>query len=446
MLKSSADKSQKKQFTISMIRISEAFKIIKRETFSVGSEKVDLGKSVGCVLSEDIVADSDLPPFERSQMDGFAVRAEDTRNAPVKLKIIGESVAGKGFDAAVESGEAVRIMTGARLPKGANAVQKVELTSEKAVPPVPPFQPGTGVTDAKSNITILEPVVKGKFIVTKGFEVKQGETIFSKGEIITANMIASLAAFGYFEVKVSRQPSVAILPTGSEIVDVRETPGKDQIRNSNSIMLKALCEKTRCRAELLPIADDNLQALKTVISKAAGLAHPAGSTKSKIRNPKSEILIITGGVSVGKYDFTKAALREVGAEIFFEQVRLKPGKPTVFAKLGDTLIFGLPGNPVSASVTFYLFVRKAILEMQKALDTDLKQGYAILAAQVKAAKERDTYLPAKLETDDRARLIATPLNWHGSSDFIGFARSEALIVVPTNKSFDKGEVVEIAYL
>ncbi|MGI8409894.1 MAG: hypothetical protein ACR2M8_08465, partial [Pyrinomonadaceae bacterium] len=108
-----------------MIRISEAFKIIKRETFSVGSEKVDLGKSVGRVLAEDIVADSDLPPFERSQMDGFAVRAEDTRNAPVKLKIIGESVAGKGFDAAVESGEAVRIMTGARLPKGANAVQKV---------------------------------------------------------------------------------------------------------------------------------------------------------------------------------------------------------------------------------------------------------------------------------------------------------------------------------
>jgi len=421
-----------------MIPVSEALDIIIRETSSLGSETVEIGQSVWRVLGEDIVADTDLPPFDRSQMDGFAVIADDTKNAQVKLKIIGESVAGKGFDGTLKSGEAVRIMTGARVPKGADAVQKVELTDDSG--------DGKRDTGKAGIVEIHESAKKAKFIVPKGFEIKKGESVFFKGEIITANMIASLAAFGYAEVKISVLPSVAIVSTGSEIVDVHETPGKDQIRDSNSRMLEALCKKIGCPVNLLPIAGDNLQALKSVISNAAGLTSPTQKKKFNIQNPKSNILIITGGVSVGKYDFTKAALNELGAEIFFEKVRLKPGKPIVFAKLGDTLIFGLPGNPVSAAVTFYLFVRKAILEMQNAVMTGLKQGFAILAAPVKAANERDTYLPACLETDSDAKLTATPLKCHGSSDFIGFARSEALIIVPKGKSFDAGEVVEIAYL
>lgn len=398
-----------------MIPISEAIEIIRRETPFLGSEAVALSESVGRVLVEDIVADSDLPPFDRSQMDGFAVIANNTRNAPAILKIVGESAAGKGWHHELKSGEAVRIMTGAPVPNGADAVQKLELASE---------------LDA-SHVTIAEPTEKGRFVIPKGFEINRGEKVFSKGEIVTANMIAGIAAFGYANVQVSKQPKVAILPTGSEIVEIDQTPGEDQIRNSNSPMLKVLAEKAGAAANSLPIARDSIAELKLQISFSA------------IAN---DILIITGGVSVGKYDFTKAALLELGAVVFFDKVQLKPGKPTVFAKLGDTLIFGLPGNPVSAAVTFYLFARLAISQMQSAAMAELRQGFAVLHGSIKGAKERDTYLPATLETDTKARLIANPLKWSGSSDFIGFAKAEALIVVPKGTSFEKGEVVEIAYL
>jgi molybdopterin biosynthesis enzyme len=182
---------------------------------------------------------------------------------------------------------------------------------------------------------------------------------------------------------------------------------------------------------MLPITGDNISDLKSQISNAV---------------KSSDILITTGGVSVGKYDLTKATLTELGAEIFFERVRLKPGKPTVFARLKKTLVFGLPGNPVSAAVTYYLFVRKAILQMQGATETDIKRGNAIAIKPVKAPKERDAYLPATISTDTGGRLLAEPVNWRGSSDFIGFARAEALIVIMRGKSFDSGECVKILYL
>lgn len=413
-----------------MILITEAIKIIQRETFPLGSEAVALSDSIGRILAEDILTDSDLPPFDRSQMDGFAVIAKDTRSAPVSLKIVGESAAGKGWHQELKLGEAVRIMTGAPVPKGADAVQKMELTREFSTPPAPGAPPLRSGAELEM-VEILQPAEKGKFIVPIGSEIKCGCKIFSTGEIITANMIAGIAAFGYANVQVSKQPTVAILPTGSEIVEIDQTPGEDQIRNSNSVMLKILAEKAGAVASLLPIAKDDIAELKSQIANAA---------------EANDILIITGGVSVGKYDFTKAALLELGAVIFFDKVQLKPGKPTVFAKLGDTLIFGLPGNPVSAAVTFYLFVRMAILQMQNALMVDLKEVFAVLNSPVKALKERDNYLPATLETDDKARLNATPLKWLGSSDFIGFARAEVLIVVPMGKSFEKSEVVRIVYL
>jgi len=160
----------------------------------------------------------------------------------------------------------------------------------------------------------------------------------------------------------------------------------------------------------------------------------------------SDITVISGGVSVGKYDHTKAALERLGAEIFFDQVRLKPGKPTVFARLGKTLIFGLPGNPVSAAVTFHLFVREAILKMQGALTTGIPSGFAVLASDLKAANDRDTFLPSQLETDRSGMLIAHPLKWQGSSDFIGMARADSLIFVEKGQKLKKGSVGVIYYL
>jgi len=395
-----------------MISITKAIGIIRREKVRVPSETTDLPSSVGRVLASAIVADTDLPPFDRSQMDGFAVISKYT---PGTLKLVGESAAGRGWHKELKPGEAVAIMTGAPVPKGADAVQRIELTRN---------------SDDKA-VNILDATEKGKFIIRRGAEIKKGTTIFGPGEIITENMIAALAAFGYGKVKVTKQPRVSILGTGSEIVEITKKPGRDQIRNSNSVMLDVLSRKFGAVTTVIPNAKDEISNLRAQIKAAA---------------KSSDILIITGGVSVGKYDLTKLALTDLGAEIFFDKVRLKPGKPVVFARLGNTLIFGLPGNPVSAAVTFHLFVRLAILQMQNAAKTSPAQAFAVLGLDTRAAKERDTYLPARLSTDKLGHLIADPLKWQGSSDFIGFARADALIVVARGKILNKGDVAKIEYL
>lgn len=397
-----------------MIPISEALKIIERETFQLTSESVDLENSVGRILAETIEADMDLPPFDRSQMDGFAVKSKDTKDASVRLKIIGESVAGKRFDGKLKSGEAVRIMTGAPIPAGADAVQKVELTNEQS-----------------GFVEILEPAKAGQNINPRASEILKGARIFDAGEIISGQMIAAIASFGYAKLKVFRQPRVLILSTGSEIVDVSEMPQKDQIRNSNSIMLKIFTEKAGAAAKVLPLVRDDLPTIEKTIEKAV---------------KKCDILIISGGVSVGDYDFTKPALRGLGADILFEKISLKPGKPTVFAKLHDTLIFGLPGNPVSSAVTFHLFVRPAILKMQRSENTELRKGFARTTSRLKAAKERDSVLPASVSIDEKGNLTIESLRFNGSSNFIAFALATALVFVPQGKDLDTGDVARIMFL
>ena len=397
-----------------MIPITTALKIVSRETRFLGTERISLTDAVGRILAEDITADSDLPPFDRSQMDGYAVKASDTLNAPVTLKLVGESAAGRGWHRTLKSGEAVRIMTGARVPVGADAVQKIEVATED-----------------DESVTINESTEAGRFIVAKGKEVEKGKAVLRAGEAITAKNISVPAAFGYAKVKVAKRPRVAILSTGSEIVEINKKPGRDQIRNSNSIMLRSLSEENGATATVFRIIGDDLSDLKSQISKAA---------------KNSDILITTGGVSVGKYDLTKLALKELGAEIFFEKLRLKPGKPTVFARLKKSLVFALPGNQVSAAVTYYLFVRKAILAMQGASTTDLKRGTATVSRSVKAPKERDAYLPVTITTNQDGTLVAEPLSWQGSSDFIGFARADALIAIERGKVVDDNSPVKILFL
>jgi molybdopterin molybdotransferase len=392
-----------------MITISEAISIINRETFPLKAETVTLSNVCGRIFAEDIFSDSDLPPFNRSQMDGFAVRSVDVKNVPAKLKIVGESVAGKRWDGELNCGEAVRIMTGAAVPIGADSVQKIEVTKEL-----------DGFTE------IFESTESGQFFVEQASEITKGEKVFNRGEIIDEKMIASLASFGYASVKVAKLPTISILATGSELVAVHEMPKRDQIRDSNSTMLKSFAEKY---AEI-----ENVELIKDDLE----------SIKSGILNLKSEILILTGGVSMGDYDFTKPALIELGAEIFFDKVSLKPGKPCVFAKLGKQLVFGLPGNPVSVAVTFKL--RTAILKMQNALQTNLKQGFAVVSNKLKGAFERDSYLPATIETNEKGQLIATPLRFKGSSDFVGFARTECLIFVPKGEILEAETVAKIVFI
>jgi molybdopterin molybdotransferase len=396
-----------------MIPISEALHIVKKNSKILEQYSVDLGSSAGRVLAEEIVADMDLPPFDRSQMDGFAVRVEDVKTLPANLKIVGESVAGKGWHEELKSGEAVRIMTGAPVPVGADSVQKVELTMES-----------DGI------VKILETTKIGQNIVIKASEMSAGEVVFEKGEIITQNMIATLASFGYEQVKVSNRPRVSILATGSEIVDISEKPGQDQIRNSNSWMLAEFAGNY-AEVTVLPIAKDDLESLKETINNAVKWC---------------DCLIISGGVSVGDYDFTKPALRDLGAEIFFEKVSLKPGKPTVFAKINNTLIFGLPGNPVSVAVTFFVFVRTALLLMQRAKTPELKKGFAKLTHPIKATKERDAMLPVSLETNENGELTVETLRFSGSSNFIAFSRANGLVFVPQERSLAAGDVAQVYFL
>ena len=398
-----------------MIPISEAIEIVRAQTAQLSAEEVAIDVSGGRILAEDSVADTDLPPFDRAQMDGYAVRAADVARVPAHLRIVGESAAGAGWHHEMKAGEAVRIMTGAPVPAGADAVQQVELTREK-----------------DSQVEILEPVELGRSIVRRASEINSGEIVLRVGEEINAAMIATLASFGYARVKVARRPRVAVMATGSELVDVDQKPGQDQIRDSNNYTIAAYAEMSNAIVKRLPLAGDDTEELKRQISQAA---------------ESSDVLITSGGVSMGVYDFTKAALKELGAEIFFERVALRPGKPTVFGRLGDTLVFGLPGNPVSVSVTFNLFVRTALRAMQGATEPALPEDHAVLARNLKGSIDRESYLPATLRTDEKGTLLAEPLKWGGSSDFVAFARATALINVPAGiKSIESGSAVRVVRL
>jgi len=381
-----------------MISVAEAIQIVRNQTTPLPSERVPIGRALGRILAQDIVADSDLPPFDRAQMDGYALRAADVGEPPVRLRIVGESAAGRGWHNELQTGEAVRIMTGAPVPAGADAVQQVELSHE--------LRDGTVVE-------ILEAVETGRSIVSQGKEIKEGTTVLRAGIPITSQMIAVLASFGYAEVSVGQTPRVAVFATGTELVDVDEKPGRDQIRDSNNYTLEAYARLANASVERLPLTADEPASLARRIKTAA---------------KDADVVITSGGVSMGVFDFTKSALKELEAEIFFEKVTLKPGKPTVFGRLpSGTLIFGLPGNPVSVSVTFNLFARTAIWAMQGANEPVLKPETAVLAKSIKSAKDRETYFPAQLFTNDDGQLVAFPLNWGGSSDFVAFASATALI-------------------
>jgi molybdenum cofactor synthesis domain-containing protein len=407
-----------------MISVADAIHIVKERTRPLTTERVPLAAARGRFLAEDIVADSDLPPFDRSQMDGYAVRASDVETTPARLKLVGESAAGRGWHHELQAGQAVRIMTGAPVPAGADSVQQVELTRELD---------GLDGDDVDRVVEILEPVSLGRSIVRRGNEIKAGETVLTAGEQINAGMMAVLASFGYAEVKVGKRPRVAVLATGSELVDISQQPDQDQIRDSNNYSIGAYAEIAGAIVERLPLAGDDTSLLKRQISDAA---------------ERCDIVITSGGVSVGVYDFTKAALKELSAQVFFERVALRPGKPTVFAQLPNgTLFFGLPGNPVSVSVTFNLFARAAILKMQGAKQTELRQDIAVLGKSVKGAAQRESYLPAQLSTDGEGSLIAQPLKWGGSSDFIAFARGTSLIIVPPDaRVLEPGTKVRVVYL
>ena len=384
-----------------MVSVERALEIVKRETPALPAEDVPLQEALGRVLARDVSADRDLPPFDRAAMDGYALRAADVKQAPVALEVVGEVRAGEWPTLAVGQGQAVRIMTGAPMPSGATAIQQVEKTL-----PLDEFR-----------VTILEPAGEGQNLAPRGSEVRAGERVLAKGGVIDAATIGVLATTGQARVAVARRPLVAVLVTGDEIVDVAATPGPAQIRNSNGPAVAAQARVAGACVELLGVAPDRQDAI------AAALA----------RSLSADVLIVSGGVSAGDYDLVEPALAELGATLLFTKVAVKPGAPLVFGRIGTTLVFGLPGNPVSAQVTFELFVRPALLKLQGAHVLSRPRVSVELEGAVRNRSGRRSHLPARVRFEG-GRLVARPLRSGGSGDLVAHARANALVVLPAERS------------
>ncbi|QQS45615.1 MAG: molybdopterin molybdotransferase MoeA [Acidobacteriota bacterium] len=399
-----------------MLQIEEALRLMLERTPRMADEVIGLSEAAGRVLRRDAVSDMDLPPFDRARMDGFAFRSADTLGAspasPLRFRTAGEAAAGHAFGGRLGQGEAIRIMTGAPAPEGADAVEKIEVIREL----------GDGLIEIEAE---LKP---GQFITPRGIEARSGEVMVPAGAVITPAVAAVLASFGSAEVLVSKSPRVALLSTGSELVEVGRKPGPSQIRNSNTYSLSGYVARAGGVVVSAGIVRDDLNETRQAISRALETA---------------DVLILSGGVSMGDYDLVKPALRELGAEIAVEKVAMHPGKPTVFARIGQKVVFGLPGNPVSVAVSFHLFARPALLKMQGATEIELPRARVLAAREVKGAPPRRSHQPALLRITD-GRIEAEPLKWSGSSDLVAFMRAEALIVVPEDRErIEAGEIVEI---
>lgn len=360
-------------------------------------ESVPLRDSVRRILRDDVLSDADSPPFDKAIRDGFAVRVEDLDPIPVVLSVVGESRAGLAADVTVERGQCCEIMTGAPLPAGSNAVVMVENT-ERVSP---------------NSVRILRGVRENEGLLRRGAEARQGELILRSGRRIGLADLGLLAGNGKSTVLVSAKPSVAVIATGDELVEVEETPKPDQIRNSNSYTICAQVEEAGARPTALGIARDDLDDLRRKICQ--GL--------------EQDILIVSGGVSVGKYDLVEKVFAEFGVEVLFDKIAMKPGKPTVFGHRGQTYVFGLPGNPISTMVAFHMFVRPLILFLLKAENTAPKVLEAKLEAPAKCDPERAALVPALVRFDGGQYWIR-PAPWKGSSDLVGLSRANALIMIP----------------
>ncbi|MEP7274153.1 MAG: gephyrin-like molybdotransferase Glp [Acidobacteriota bacterium] len=402
-----------------MLPIQDALSLILEHVPLLATERIPLGAAQGRVLREDVISDIDLPPFDRARMDGYAVRHLDTvaarADAKVWLHSIGEAVAGHAFNGTLTSFTAVRIMTGAPLPAGADSVEKIEVIDVLA----------------NGDIELREPVQLGRFITPRGSEALQGTLMVGAGAQITPATAAVLASFGYSLPNVSRRPQLALISTGSELVEVGDQPGPSQIRNSNTYSLAGYATAAGAEVSETSIIGDDLETTREAIARGAETA---------------DVVMLSGGVSMGDLDLVKPALLSLGAELLVERVAMHPGKPTVFARLGEKIIFGLPGNPVSVAVAFHIFARPALLKMQGATVIDLPRFRAIVGKSVKGAPPRRSHQPASISIVD-GQVFALPLRWGGSSDLVAFMHADALIVVPESRArLEEGELADVISL
>jgi molybdopterin molybdotransferase len=368
----------------------------------------DPARALGRVLAEDVLADRNYPPFDRSTRDGYAVRSSDASQPGSKLRLVGESRAGVPFAGSVRAGECVRILTGAALPDGANAVVMQEYARVDG-----------------DTVAFDRAATAGQNIVPAAAEARSGETLVARGTRLGYAELALVAQVGAVRVPVARRPRVAILSTGDEIVDVSKTPGPFEIRNSNSVSLAAQVALAGGEPIVLGNAPDEVAELRARIQ----------------RGLDSDILVLSGGVSVGTYDLVEPVLRELGAEFFFDSVAIRPGRPAVFGSCRAKPVFGLPGNPVSTMVTFELLVVPAIEILGGATPRPLPLFKARLAHPVNEKPPLAHFLPASL-TWPGPQVEMVP--WEGSGDVRALVRGNCFLVVHGEKQkFDAGEWVDV---
>lgn len=375
-------------------------------------ETIKLENSLGRILTGEIAADRDYPPFDRAMRDGFAVRAADCRETGATLRVVGEIRAGSEFAQTIGAGECVQIMTGAAVPRGADAVVMIEHTQ----------------TGARENeVTIERAAAAGMNIAPRGSESRAGDVLLRAQTRIGYAEIAIAAQVGRAELDVYRKPRVAILSTGDEVVAVDAQPGPLEIRNSNGVSLAAQTDLAGAEAVLLGNAADRTDELRKMIE----------------RGLEEDALVLSGGVSMGKYDLVEEVLRGLGAKFFFDALAIRPGRPAVFGICQGKPVFGLPGNPVSTMVTFELLVVSAIdiLSGGEARPLPLLKAKLSKAVEQKAALTH--FLPAVLDWVNGEATV-TWLPWQGSGDIATLARGNCFLVVHQSKlKLAEGEWVDV---
>ena len=368
------------------------------------TESIDLATASGRVLAEDILADRDYPPFDRSMRDGFGVCAADL---PGELKIVGEVRAGETLSGSIQPGEAVEIMTGAPVPEGVESVVMVERTSRRI----------------DHTIYVESALKAGDNISPRGCEARAGSVLLYAGTRLDFAGIACLAAVGKSSVTVFAKPRIAILPTGDEIVDVGETPGESQIRNSNAWSLAAQVKRAGGTPVMLPIARDTKEHTRKLIEQ--GL--------------ECDLLLLSGGVSAGKYDVVEPVLADLGAQFFFDRVKIQPGAPAVFGRARNRFFFGLPGNPASTMVTFEILARAAIGLLSGETETSLPFTFAKLTGPFHHKPGMTRFLPALLRGGG-----VTPVAWKGSGDIAALCRANAWLVAdPERTDYEAGDLISV---
>lgn len=395
-----------------MIDLKQATELVLARCNPLPAETVELARALYRTLAEPVTTDIDQPPFDRSSMDGFAVRAADTESSPSELEVAAQIAAGEISTVRLQPGQAAQINTGAPIPPGADAVVRIEDTQWNR---------------GQNRVKVLVAIQPGQFITPRGQYREAGDQVLPAGTVLTPPNVGVCATAGAVRVAVHRRPRVGILVTGGELVDPSVRPTGGQIRNSNQFVLDALIRTSHCEPVVLEPVGDVPDQIRRRIENSTGW----------------DVLCLTGGISMGEFDFVPKVLVDLGTTLHFHKLSIKPGRPTLFASFPDGRhVFGLPGNPNSALIGFRLLVRPALAALQGRSEP-VQRWRALLEGRLPAEGKRLAFYPATIEAGQNGQSTARLLSSQGSGDALGIAGADAFVVrLPGSPPTTQGEAVE----